>query len=475
MLFALVLGPLAAGVIGVLIPRIAVGMLLLSFLLTCSSSLFIILAGITLRYHLIDSYGVAIMADPTAAWFMLTNGVVFTAVLIYIIQRKRLPFFLMLMAFLHGSLNACFVADDLFNLYVVLELTTIIAFLMIGCTLKDRHLWNALRYLFLSNIGMLFFLIGTIMVYESSGDFALASLTEAPHAASLLIITGLLVKGGVFLPGLWLPHAHSQAETPVSAILSGVVVKMGLLPLIRLAELSPGLGSVVSVIGICAAVLGITLAAFERDIKRFLACSTLSQVGFVLVAPAAGALYAFGHGVAKASLFLATANLPTRDLPTLRENGVSAISMTALTAAGLSICGVPLMVGFNAKTAVFQSLVSWQYWVMLAAATCTAGLLARLLFLPVRERDAQPGSLDHWQALLFLTGIMLLFGIIGVPEAFSDWAKAAITLLVGWLLHRLFLGRLNRIELPADWEHFEHLVGMTCVMLLILLLFGVMP
>jgi multicomponent Na+:H+ antiporter subunit D len=470
MLLMVVLIPLAVGLLCILLPRWAKGLSVLPCLVTAGASGYVLATNKTVHLQLLDSFGVLLLADPTAAWFLMTNALVCLAVIWHEHLNRENSFFLMLLVLLHGCLNACFLSADLFNLYVVIELTTIIAFLLMGQGTKTRHLWNALRYLFLNNVGMLFFLLGTIMVYESCGNFYLSSVALAPPMARALIVTGLLVKGGVFLPGLWLPQAHAEADAAVSALLSGVVVNIGLLPLIRLAGDVPDLLEPIRALGMAGALLGLGLGFFQRDIKRLLACSTVSQVGFILVAPAVGAFYAFGHGLAKACLFLSVSGLPDRDLVYLRETRVPCSVLWPIRLAAFSIAGCPLLVGFSTKSIVFESLSPIPYAVMTGAAVGTVALMARLIFVS-REMVGGWGR-AAWSAPLLLCLPMILIGVGFGPYELSAWLKAGGGLVVGVLLYGLGLKRLMSVTLPNGWEKLEHVVGITCMVLLTLMLIG---
>jgi len=464
---ASVLSPLAAGLICMVFPRIAAVLPSLACALTAAAALPMLAAPDQTRFFL-DTGGIALTTDPAAAWFMLTNAAVTLAVLLDAWRKKADGFFFTLLCLLHGGVNACFLGADLFNLYVAIELTTIVAFLLIAAPLGDRAIWNALRFLFISNVGMLFYLIGAILVYESRGSFALAEMVEAPGMAGALIITGLAVKGGVFIPGLWLPLAHGGAEARVSALLSGVVVKIGVLPLLRIAALSAPLETTVRGLGVGGALIGIGFALFERDLKRMLACSTVSQIGFILAAPVAGPFYAMAHGLAKAALFLAAGALPNRDVPSLRQKGLPPLAALALALPALSLAGFPPLAGYAAKTAALGETTGLFLNILKVGSIGTAAVVARWLLLPWR-RDAEPVSLPR-EPLLLLAGLLLAAGFR--PEMFSlaDLISTAGTLAVGVLLHVVGAGRLMKIPLPGRWECFEDLVGMTCVTLFALLL-----
>lgn len=464
MILLAVYAPLVAGLLCLLLHRGMRTVPLLAYLATAAVALTVLGRGMALELHLTGSFGISLLLDESAAWFLLLNAVVSIAVALHERPRGRHHYFFILLAMLHGCLNACFMSRDLFNLYVVIELTTIIAFLLMGQGMTTRHLWNALRYLFLSNVGMLFFLLGTLLVYESSGSFELSAAATAPPTARALIAAGLLVKGGLFLPGLWLPQAHSEAEAAVSALLSGVVVKIGLLPLLRLEACSADLAVIIRSLGFGSIFLGLGLAICQRDVKRLLACSTISQVGFILLSPTAGAAYAFAHGVAKAALFLSAGSLPDRDLTRLQPGRLLAWPMAL---AALSIAGAPLLFGFHAKQAVSGALSGWVFGLATAASIGTAAVMTPLILAPWKPGGrSAPGS---WQAPALLAGILLSAGLYAGLGYAGAWAKAVAVILAGMAMHRFILKRLMSAVLPDGWERLEHVVGMTCVVLIMII------
>ena len=195
--------------------------------------LFTLSSPVTLE--LLNHFGVTLAVDQLSGYFILTNALVTAAVILYCWGSDKKAFFYAQTIIVHGSLNAAFAGTDFISLYVALEVSGIAAFLLIAYPRTDRSIWVALRYLFVSNTSMLFYLVGAVLVYKASHSFSFAGLSQAPPEAIALIFVGLLVKGGVFVSGLWLPLTHSEAETPVSALLSGIVVKAGVYPLVRCA------------------------------------------------------------------------------------------------------------------------------------------------------------------------------------------------------------------------------------------------
>ncbi|HIK45917.1 MAG TPA: cation:proton antiporter, partial [Leptolyngbyaceae cyanobacterium M65_K2018_010] len=238
-----------------------------------------------LSFAWLDSFGVTLLADHLSAFFIITNALVTAAVILYCWDSGKTAFFYGQIIILHGSVNATFICADLISLYVALEVIGVAAFLLIAYPRSNRNLWVALRYLFVSNTAMLFYLVGAALVYQSQQSFAFSALQGAPLDAIALMFLGLLTKGGIFMSGLWLPLTHSESETPVSALLSGVVVKAGVFPLVRCALMLEDLDPVVRFFGAATALLGVVYAVFEKDTKRMLAFHTVSQMGFVLAAP----------------------------------------------------------------------------------------------------------------------------------------------------------------------------------------------
>lgn len=426
------------------------------------------------QWTLLDSFGVSLRVDTLTGFFVLTNALVTAAVVLYCWQQGKSKFFYTQTLILHGSVNAIFVCADFMSLYVALEVIGIAAFLLIAYSRTDRAIWVGLRYLFVSNTAMLFYLIGAILVYQANESFAFTGIVNAPLDAIALIFLGLLTKGGIFVSGLWLPLTHSESATPVSALLSGVVVTTGAFPLARLALLMEDLLPVVQFFSVATAILGVCYAIFEKDTKRMLASSTISQLGFVLVAPSAAGFYALTHGVAKAALFLLAGNLPSRDFHTLRQHPMPRVLWIPVAIAALSISGFPLLAGFEAKALTFQSLGSWQGLAMNLVAVGTAIAFAKFLFLPSKgaldKGDTPQLKGGFWAAIVLLLGALIVGnGIYWQAYTASKVGTALATIALGWAVYWVVLRRFT-LQLPKGVERFEHLIGAMSLMLM--LLFG---
>ena len=458
--------PLFLGLVSYLLPKVARVLGMGVALTSCAYGLRLILDPNPLTLSLLDSFGVTLLLDSLSGFFILTNGLVTAAVLLYCWRSSRSAFFYTQLCILHGCLNAVFSCADFMSLYVALEVISIAVFLLIAYPRTDRTIWIALRYLFISNTAMLFYLVGAVLVYQANNSFAFGGLSQAPPEAIALILLGLFTKGGIFVSGLWLPMTHSEAAVPVSAMLSGVAIKAGVFPLLRLAPLMDGVDITVRLLGLGTAVLGVTFAMFEADIKRIFALSTISQLGFVLAAPQVGGFYALSHGLAKATLFLTTGSLPSRNLSDLRQTPMARAAWLALTLAGLSIAGMPLLVGFGAKTLTLKSLLPWQQIAMNVASVGTVVVFARLMVLPHQQKAEKSPAPGFWPAILLLVGgLAVANGFYLEAYTPADLGKALAILGLGWLAHALLVQRVS-LTLPRAMERLEHLVGMMSLVLI---------
>lgn len=425
--------------------------------------------------HLIDQVGVNLSIDSLSGFFVVTNALVTLSVILYYWQSKKSAFFYTQVVILHSCVNAVFVCADFMSLYVAIEVISITTFLLIAYPRTHRSIWVGLRYLFVSNTAMLFYLIGAVLVYQTNQSFAFSGLAQASTEAVVLILVGLLTKGGIFISGLWLPLTHAESETGVSALLSGSVINAGVFPLIRCALALPELGQVLGILATGSALLGVVYAITETDIKRLLAFSTVSQMGFVLVAPPAAGFYALSHGLAKAALFLLSGSLPSRDRNTLQQTSISPSLWIALALASLSMSGFPLLAGFGSKILALKDLAPWQSITMHTAALGTTIAMTTFLLIPLKRNQKQNLDLELTQPriglglaiTLLLSGLLVANFLHLEVYTLASISKALILVLAGGLVSILWLRKL-RIHLPKVMEQFKHLIGVMSLALTLL-------
>lgn len=429
----------------------------------------LLFAASPLTLELLDSFGVTLIADQLSGYFILTNALVTAAVILYCWHSGKSAFFYAQTIILHGSVNAAFICADFISLYVALEVIGIAAFLLIAYPRSDRSIWVGLRYLFVSNTAMLFYLVGAVLVYQVHHSFSFAGLRGAPTEALALIFLGLLTKGGIFVSGLWLPLTHSESETPVSAMLSGVVVKAGIYPLVRCALLLEEVDPIVRIFGVGTALLGVSYAVFEKDTKRLLAFSTVSQLGFILAAPGVGGFYALTHGLVKSALFLIAGVLPSRNFKELQHQPIATSIWIALVMASFSISGFPMLSGFGAKVLTTKNLLPWQTIAMNVAAVGTAIAFAKFIFLPHEKQESRENiRRGFWSAIVLLIGGLMVANVV-YYEAYTleNIVKPLAIVGAGWLAY-FAIFRRAALKLPRVLEEFEHLIGVMSLMLILL-------
>ncbi|MEN9217519.1 MAG: cation:proton antiporter [Gloeomargarita sp. DG_2_bins_126] len=459
--------PFLLGFIIYLLPRLTRPLTLLAVFFSLGYGLALGTAAAPVSLRLLDHFGVSLFLDGLTSFFIVTNALVTMAVVLTVWESEQTPFFFAQLLILHGSVNVALASTDWISLYVALEVVGIAAFLLIAYPGTERVIWVGLRYLLVSNIAMLFYLVGAVLVYESHHGFDFVGLRVAPPEAVALLLLGLLVKGGVFVLGFWLPMTHASAAAPVSALLSGVVVKAAVLPLVRVALLVPAVEPIIRLVGVGTALLGVAYALLERDVKRMLAWSTTSQMGFILAAPEVGGFYALAHGLVKAALFLGAGQLPSRDLTELQQRGIPRYLGIPLALACFSISGFPLLAGFGAKVLTMQNLRPWQEWAMTGAAVGTATIYAGVFFLPWTQAETRLPRGLGWGLGLLLGGLWVANGVYYEAFTVANVIKPLVIIGVGW---GLYLGVVRRLRghLPALGEQIEHLLGMMSVGLVVL-------
>jgi len=416
--------------------------------------------------------GIVVRFDAVAAAFSPLVVLLELAVLLYARKEDRAPLFYALLQFLLGAVFALLLAQDLFNEYVILELLTLVSFLLVGYERRPAQIWASLKYLVLASIGMSLFLVGVALIYRHTGTLNLSQIggiiQGRPEAdwiplATVLLVVGVSVKAGVLGLSQWLPAAHSAAPTEISALLSGLVIKMGVVVLLRVSQVFP-LGLTLQALGAVTAVVGVLYAAYAKSLKRMLAFSTLSQIGYLVLGLAigtpealAGVLdYAIAHGLFKGLLFLAAGEAARaagggrfEELAAHREL-IPRATTTALFVGTLAIVGLPPLAGFGAKSALFACHPSpFVFAVFIVTTVGTAFAFAKLLPLFRWRRGARRSDRTSAYAVLAVPILFFIpFTVTTFPSLHlatglepllvieSLGAVAAGLLLHRWLGHR---------------------------------------
>ncbi|MBW7901123.1 MAG: NADH-quinone oxidoreductase subunit M [Rhodocyclaceae bacterium] len=307
--------------------------------------------------------------------------------------RKGARLYFSLLLVLESAMLGVFLARDWSLFYVFWELTLIPLFFLIDRMGGAQRHRAALNFVLYTLGGSVFMLVALLLLYDAAPghSFAMADMAEGgrglPTATQLLIFAGLFIGFGVKMPVFplhgWLPLAHVEAPSPISILLSGVLLKMGGYGLIRAAETLPAavlaLQDALAALALVSLVYGSVLAWRQSDLKQLVAYSSVAHMGVVLLGIAAlnvtglaGAVYQMtAHGLAAALLFLLVGALyqrtHTRRLDEIGALPAQAPRLAALLAfAFLAAAGLPAGAGFVAELHVLIGAFGrWQGWVAL--------------------------------------------------------------------------------------------------------------
>jgi len=364
-------------------------------------------------------------------------------------SNKKSDFVSLLLLSIIG-MNGVVMVRDLFSLYVFLEVVAIASFILIALD-KDREaLEGSFKYFILSAIATVMMLTAISFLMMVTGDtsfeavratFKAGTITFWPVLAMVLFVVGLFIKAGVVPFHGWLPDAYSSAPAGVSVLLAGIVTKVtGVYTIIRLVTMvfgfSPSLNKVLLIVGAISIIVGALGALGQKDMKRMLAFSSISQVGYIIISLGAGTqlgiagavFHLFNHSVFKSLLFVNAAAVEeqtgTRDMDKL--GGLAEkMPITGITSviALLSTAGIPPLGGFWSKLIIILAL--WKAGLFpYAIIAVLASLLTLAYFLSMTRRvywgkvPEQLADVTEAGAGLVVPALVLAAITIGVGIAF---------------------------------------------------------
>ena len=416
--------------------------------------------------------GIALVLDGLSRLFLLLVAVVGTAAAVFALrslaEEPGRPLFHVLFNLLVAGMNGALLAGDLFTLYVFLEVASIASYGLVAYRTGGTEVEAAFKYLVLGTLASTGILVGVAVLYAATGFLNLADLAAAiargavpPVAlafAAGLFVLGFATKTAAMPFHAWLPDAHPSAPAPISAMLSGLLIKtLGIYALVRVFYVVIGVDErlrlILTVLGCLTMWGGVLLAQAQDDLKRILAFHSVSQMGYVLVAlglgtwlgVAAALFHAVNHGLFKSALFLSSGSLE-RVAGTRRLSEMGGLFRRApatsigLVGACLSIAGIPPFNGFWSKLLILIALASsGQYLVALAAAG--AALMTLVTFVKVQRKAVfgpLPGRLAGARevpaamylpvlalvALCLLSGLLWPVGVEGLIGAAASAVRA---------------------------------------------------
>ncbi|MFA5500110.1 MAG: proton-conducting transporter membrane subunit, partial [Candidatus Omnitrophota bacterium] len=330
-IFVPVLGSLLLPFIGSVSPRARNGVSLVLVLVSLIGSCLLIphvISGskITIFKALPLGFNFTLTADMLAIFMAIVSSLVGAIIVLYSFgyishYKNQNEYYLMVLLFLGAMMGIVFSAN-LILLYLFWEITALASWRLIGFFREPKHVLRADKAFLVTVFGSLVMLIGFIMIFQQTGSFDLAVIKDAlqdnpvPDMVVLLILFGILSKSATLPFHTWLPDA-GVAPSPVTALLhAAVLVKIGVYVFARLFiatfTVSQMWHVIVPWIAAASALVSAGAALVETDMKRIIAYSTVSQIGFILlglsigsvIGAAGGILYILMHGLAKGGLFL---------------------------------------------------------------------------------------------------------------------------------------------------------------------------
>ena len=395
--------------------------------------------------------------DPVA---MVMMGVItFVSLLVqiyslgYMRGESRLAWYFAVHSLFAASMLGLVLSNNLLVLYVGWELVGICSYLLIGFWYERRSAAEAAKKAFITTrIGDVGLLVGILLLYNKLGTFHIPTILNAVEAGELssgvmtlsaiLIFLGAMGKSAQFPLHVWLPDAM-EGPTPVSALIhaatmvvAGVYLVARMLPLF---EAAPAVSELVIAIGLITAVMGATMALSSTDLKRVLAYSTVSQIGFMMLALGHGALAAAmfhlaTHALFKALLFLGAGNVlhavgEHSDVDIRRLGGLRSrmpVTSIVFVIAALALSGIPPLSGFWSKDEILQGI--WKdgnpatLVITIGAFFLSALYMTRLCWLVFFGKLKPENEAAH-EAPLVMTGPIALLGILTLVFGFTapDW------------------------------------------------------
>ena len=428
-------------------------------------------------------WGIELWVGNLGAFFLLVISGVMLPVSLYAVgnlgaevgDAQRSTRFFVLYLLLSGALAGMAITNDLFNVFVLVEVATLSCCGLVSASRGPKAAEAAFNYLILATLGSGLILGGIGFMYIITGNlnmgFAAQQLSQVwrhyPHVVWMAIsffLVGFGVKAALFPLHVWLPDAHSSAPSPASAILSGLAVKGYIICLMKILYNVFGvslltvfnLDRILVLLGMVAILAGSMLALAQDELKRRLAYSTVAQIGYVFLGMGlmntrglTGTLFHMAsHALIKSSLFLAAGAIisGTGKARVSELAGVGRqmpITMGVFTIGSLALVGIPLFSGFVGKWYMLQgSLEMGGYLpatVIIIGSVLCAGYLFPIIrvayFEPVSEGFKSgttwqdPGVFQKTALILLAVGIVVL-GVIPGPLLDLATRAAADFLLI---------------------------------------------
>lgn len=399
---------------------------------------------LTLSKQMALGFNFVLVADGLAIFMACVSSFISAIIILYSFDyishyENQSEYYFMMVLFL-GSMMGLVLSGNLILLYLFWEMTALASWRLIGFFREKTHVLKADKAFMVTIFGALAMLIGFIIIYTQTGSFDLAAIKTAligkpvTGIAVLLILAGIFSKSATLPFHTWLPDA-GVAPSPVTAMLhAAILVKIGTYVFARLFlatfALDGAMHTFILIVTASSALVAAGAAMIENDIKRIIAYSTVSQIGFIFFGLAIGnqmavtgaLLYILMHGLAKAGLFLGAGvieqNTGVRDVTKLggliRTMPITAV---AFLACSLSVMGVPPFGGFFSKYLLFYGAIESGRIIIpivfLTGAFMTILYLLRLFNLVFLGEPKTPPAAEKSRAMVTCVALLALLSLAG--------------------------------------------------------------
>jgi NADH-quinone oxidoreductase subunit M len=410
-------------------------------------------AGFSVQYVL----GVDGLSTPMV---LLTGLLSLASVLVsFNVTLRPKEYFIWLLV-LETAVSGVFLSLDLIQFFLFWELELIPMYLLISIWGSGRKEYSAMKFLLYTIAGSALMLVGFLVLGLSAGTFDIAELTASPPSDAVVplafifwfIMAAFLVKLPVFPVHTWLPDAHTDAPTAVSVMLAGVLLKMGGYGILRivlpiLPEQAQDFRVLLAAIAGFSVLYGAFITLRQRDLKRLVAYSSVSHMGYVLLGVAAmgsvglsgAALQMFTHGTITGLLFIMVGLIydraHTRQIAELSGlmHHMPLIGVV-MVVAGLAALGLPGLSGFVAEMTVFlgtldahpAATIAAVFGVVLAAGYIL-WTMQRIFTGPPTERWAHLPDATEWWERTAMAGMLVSIFVVGIyPRVLTDVIESGI-------------------------------------------------
>lgn len=378
------------------------------------------------------------------------------------IPEARLPYYYSLLLLIYTSMLGFCITGDIFNMFVFMEIFSITSYALVAISGEKEAVRAAFKYLLMGATSSVCILLAITFLYSVTGSLNMLDTSnilrhlspdyvKVSLVALLLFVTGFSVKAALFPVHVWLPEAHAIAPSPVSALLSALVIKMGVFGIFRILFTVYGAGfshvsanwktlsGIVAWAAALAILVGASFAVAQKDLKLMIAYSSVSHIGYIILGICllsyhgmAGGFYnILAHAMGKACFFLVAGcfiyKKGLRKIEDLKGLGrIMPLSSGAFALASLSVIGLPPSAGFIAKWNILWGCVDSKKYVFMAV-VLAGSILAAVYCLKVVY-------------YLFFTGPRL--DNTRIEEAPAAMCIPAALLSLGTLIFGIFSGTI---------------------------------